>query len=184
MLKKVFSLLCIGMMLVTITTIMKISTEEAIIHTIPIQYPEKIAKTKTIQVEQPIGRIIIPKIQINQSLYDINSPKNNIEENITILKESTFPDQENSLLFIAAHSGNTKVAFFQNLDQLQIGDEIQILYQNQEYEYNIIDIYEQEKNGYISGMRQKTKRQLILTTCCPNKDNCQLIINSIEKESH
>ena len=33
----------------------------------------------------PIGRLIIKKIKLDQALYDINSPNNNVEENVTIL---------------------------------------------------------------------------------------------------
>ena len=33
----------------------------------------------------PIGRLIIEKIKLDQALYDINSPNNNVEENVTIL---------------------------------------------------------------------------------------------------
>lgn len=151
-------------------------------YTIHIPSEIRIAKTRIIQAERPIGKITIPKININKPLYDINSEKNNIEENITILKGSTYPDQDNSTLFIAAHSGDNKISFFENLDQLKKDDEITITYNNQNYTYIVKDIYEKEKDGYITGPIEK-KKQLILTTCCPKKEACQLIINCIEKES-
>ena len=129
-----------------------------------------------------IGKIIIKKININNSLYKIGSKKNNIEENITILDESIMPDIENSILFIAAHSGTGNIAYFNDLDKLEKKDEIIIVYNNKKYYYIVKDIWEERKNGYIN-INKENKKQLVLTTCSPNKKNYQLIINCIEKES-
>lgn len=74
--------------------------------------------------EAPIGKIIIKKITINNNLYNINSKHNNIEENITILKDSIMPDKTNSIMYVAAHSGDGKIAYFNDLDKLKINDEI------------------------------------------------------------
>ena len=59
-----------------------------------------------------IGTIIIEKIQLNEPLYKINSSKNNIEEHVTILKESTPPTEDNSIMILAAHSGDDKISYF------------------------------------------------------------------------
>ena len=144
---------------------------------------KQIIKEIPIVQEDVFGRISIPKINLEKTLYNIGSNKNNIEENITILKESIYPDQENSIMFIAAHSGTGEIAYFNNLDQLEIGDQIIMEYNNKKYIYQINNIQEQQKSGFISGKKEK-KKQLVLTTCCPKKENCQLIINSIEKESY
>ena len=160
--------------------------EKKIIHQEIIKKIEEISPIKidtiTEILEPPIGRIKIEKLNMNKPLYKIESNKNNVEENITILNGSTYPDIEQSTLFIAAHSGEGRIAYFKDLDQLKENDDIKIEYQGKEYIYQVTDIYEQPKNGYINGRIEK-KRQLILTTCCPKKDNCQLIINCIEKES-
>ena len=160
--------------------------EKKIIHQEIIKKIEEISPIKidtiTEILEPPIGRIKIEKLNMNKPLYKMESNKNNVEENITILNGSTYPDIEQSTLFIAAHSGEGRIAYFKDLDQLKENDDIKIEYQGKEYIYQVTDIYEQPKNGYINGRIEK-KRQLILTTCCPNKDNCQLIINCIEKES-
>lgn len=129
-----------------------------------------------------IGSIIINKLNINKPLYKINSNKNNIEENITILKESIPPKEDNSILIIAAHSGTGPIAFFNELNKLEINDEIIIKYDNKEYKYFVKDIWEEKKNGYIN-INKEPQKQLILTTCSPTKDDYQLIINCIIKES-
>ena len=133
-------------------------------------------------IKEEYGSIIIDKLNINRPLYDIDNKKNNIEENITILKESIMPDKDNSILFIAAHSGNSNISFFNELNKLETNDEVIIKYLNKKYIYIVKDIWEEKKNGYIN-VNKENKKQLILTTCSPNKDNYQLIINCIEKES-
>ena len=126
-----------------------------------------------------LGSIKIDKININHPIYDIDDPKNNVDENITILNGSILPDQENSILFIAAHSGVGDIAYFNDLDKLSKGDEVSFYYKNTEYRYIVSSIYEEEKNGYIHANKSSTK-QLILTTCSKNK-NKQLIVSCILK---
>ena len=88
MLKKVFLILVLCTTLLSVSTIMKIGNKERIVFNIPITSPIKVSKTNTIQVEKPIGNIKIPKIGLEKPLYTIDSEKNNVEENVTILKES------------------------------------------------------------------------------------------------
>ena len=131
--------------------------------------------------KEKIGELIINKINLKQDLYKIESKKNNIEENVTIIKESNYPDIANGILILAAHSGTGKIAYFEELDNLELKNYITIIYKNKKYIYQITKIWEQEKNGYIK-IKKENKKQLILTTCSPKKKNTQLIINCIEKE--
>ncbi len=129
-----------------------------------------------------IGNITIHKINLEKPLYEISSSENTVDKNVTILKESTLPNEENSLLLIAAHSGNSNVSYFEDLDELEINDKIKITYLNKEYLYTVTNIWEEEKNGSIH-INKEYKKQLILTTCSPTHQDKQLIINSkiIEK---
>ena len=133
--------------------------------------------------DSPIAKLTIKKINLEEYLYDINSSENTIEKHITFLKESIFPNEQNSIVFIAAHSGTGKIAYFQELDKLEINDKIQLLYNGKKYNYYIKEIWEEDKNGYIN-VNKELENQLILTTCSPSKKNKQLIINCIEKESN
>lgn len=132
--------------------------------------------------DDSIGQIIIKKININRKLYNIDNPKNNIEENITILKGSIEPDKEESIIFVAAHSGYGEKAFFKNLDKLESKDQIIIKYNNIDYRYEVKNKWETNKDGDIE-VEKEEKKQLILTTCSPTDKTKQLIINCIEKES-
>lgn len=129
-----------------------------------------------------IGEIIIKKIKLKNNLYKKESIHNNVDKNITILNESIEPNKTNSIMFIAAHSGTGKLAYFKDLDKLEINDEIILIYKNKEYKYKVKEIYEENKNGYIH-VKKENKKQLILTTCSPTKDDKQLIINCTIKDS-
>lgn len=131
--------------------------------------------------EEIIGNLIIDKINLDMPLYNIESKNNNIEENITILKESILPPKEKSIVFLAAHSGTSKISYFDDLDKLEINDTIFLTINNTENVYQIKNIYKQKKNGYIH-INKENKDQLILTTCDPNNNKYQLIINSTKKE--
>ena len=142
------------------------------------------AETKSLSISenQPIGSIKINKINLIQPLYKVESKENTIEKNVTILKESSSPEEENSILILAAHSGTGKIAYFEDLDQLEIQDEIEIIYNQKNYYYEVKEIWEEKKNGFIH-INKEEKKQLILTTCSPKKENYQLIVNCIEKKS-
>lgn len=132
--------------------------------------------------DSAIGRLIINKLNINQPLYDINHKKNNVEENVTILSGTIEPSNDNSIIFLAAHSGTGKIAYFKNLDKLKAHDNITLIYKNKTYYYEVKNYWEIKKDGTIT-VPKEDKNQLILTTCSPTKDKYQLIINCIQKES-
>jgi LPXTG-site transpeptidase (sortase) family protein len=85
-------------------------------------------------------------------------------------------------MILAAHSGTAGVAYFEHLDELKTNDEIYLTYNKKDYIYKVIEIWEEEKTGFIHINKEKEK-QLILTTCSPKKDGYQLVINCIKKES-
>ena len=132
--------------------------------------------------ESSIGYIKITKINLSNEIYSINSNHNNIEENVTILKSSKNIRSKDSLIILAAHSGEGKIAYFNNLNKLNINDTIELKYYDENYIFEITNIHEQDKVGYIK-ISKKDESQLILTTCSTTTNNKQLIIESILKES-
>ena len=142
--------------------------------------PLSIVKTSTDtkpHTSNTYGTIIINKINLKEELFPIGSEENTIERHVSILKESN-----EDLMIIAAHSGIGPIAYFQELDKLELNDEIILIIENKKTIYKVKEIWEEKKNGYINFNKEKTK-QLILTTCSPNKEGYQLVINCIEKES-
>lgn len=122
-----------------------------------------------------IGVLSISKIGLVHNLYDIDSNKNDVNKNIQIIKESTFPDTLNSNLILAAHSGNSNVAFFKDLNKLSIDDEVSLYYKNKTYKYKIVDIYKQEKTGKINIIRNKNETNITLITCDQDDKKYQIV---------
>ena len=147
-----------------------------------VSIPENKVITEELTLEEiPKKEIIIEKINLNKPLYPINDKKNNIEENITILPGSISPEKENSIIFLAAHSGPAPNSYFNDLDKLKEHDKIILNINNKTYTYKVTSIWETIKDGTIEVSKQSTN-QLILTTCSKKDKNKQLIINT-KKES-
>ena len=107
-------------------------------------------KESITKIEKNIGFLKIDKINLSNKIYDINSKHNNIEENVTILKTSENLKDKNSLVVLAAHSGEGRIAYFNKLIELSEGDEIEFKYYDETYIYVVDNIYEQEKNEEIN----------------------------------
>lgn len=144
---------------------------------IVITTPLSIVKISNKENNNYYGMLIINKINLKEELFPINSSENTIERHVSILKDS-----KEDLMIIAAHSGIGPIAYFQELDKLEVNDEIILIIENNKTIYKVKDIWEEKKNGYININKENTN-QLILTTCSPNKEGYQLVINCIKKES-
>ena len=124
--------------------------------------------------EDYLLELIIPKINLKEKVYKIDSSKNNVDLHIQILKESTMPDGKNSSIFLAAHRGNTRVSYFENLHKLEKGDSVYIDYKKVRYIYTINDFFLTEKNGTIP-LTLENKDSITLITCDKNDKTKQLV---------
>lgn len=139
-------------------------TEEAVK---PVQQTEK--KVDYIAV------IKIPKINLEKGLCEKGSYCNNVNKNIQILDESSYPDKEQGNVILAGHSGNGRTAYFKNLYKLNQDDEISIFYNNNEYKYKVVNMYDIDKTGSANIVRNLNKSTLTLITCRHNT-NKQIIV--------
>ena len=137
---------------------------------------------KEIESDTSIGEIRIDSINLKEKLYPIGDKRNNVDENVTILKESISPQNNDSIFFLAAHSGTGPYAYFKNLNKVKINDIVILLYEDNEYQYTVKERWETEKDGDIE-VKKEEENQLILTTCSPTNKTKQLVINCIKKES-
>lgn len=122
-----------------------------------------------------VGTLEIPKINLKGGFLDLSSRYNNVNYNITVINGSTFPDQENNNLILAAHSGICSVCYFDNLYKLEIDDVAYISYNNIKYEYKIVKIYDVKKTGKVAIYRNNKKSTLTLITCTRNSDTKQTV---------
>lgn len=130
---------------------------------------------KKTQVNNYIGILKIPKINLNQGFYDLGSVNNNVDKNITVINGSTFPHTKNNNLILAAHSGNCWYCYFNQLYKLSVGDQAYLTYENETHTYEIVNIYEVEKTGTVAIYRDYNKSVLTLITCTRNSDTKQTV---------
>lgn len=122
-----------------------------------------------------IGFLEIPKLNLKRGFFDINSPYNNVDRNITIIKGSTMPDEQNNNLILAAHSGSCSYCYFKNLYKLKKGDKASVNYEGKKYNYEIVKIYEVTKDGTVAIYRDYSKNTMTLITCTKNSDTKQTV---------
>ncbi len=133
-------------------------------------------KNKVVYVEKEIMSISIPKLNISNKIYNIQSSLNNIDKNVIILKGSNMPDKDKGVLLIGAHSGFGEYAYFKNLNKIDINDEVIINYNNKTYSYKVISKYLDKKDGSINFKSSPNSKRLILYTCNPEDKNNFLVV--------
>lgn len=122
-----------------------------------------------------IGTLSIPKIALNKGFASIESPYNDVENNIKVLEYSDYPNVKKGNFIIAGHSGTAWNSFFRDLYKLEINDKAYVTYNNKKYEYKIVDIYYQEKTGKIRIYRDYNKTTMTLITCTKNDKTKQTV---------
>ena len=134
--------------------------------------------------EIPIAELVIEKIGIDNYIYNYNSPNNTVEKNVELLKGSILPNNNKSIIFLAAHSGSSYISYFNNLNMLSKNDLVTFYYKNNKYIYKVNTIYELDKDGDIEVVNE-AKDQLVLTTCSTTDSKKQLVVSSnlLKKES-
>ena len=116
-----------------------------------------------------IGYLKIPKIDMNLGFYDYDNPLNDVEYNIEFIDTHV-----TDTYLIAAHSGVGQKAYFNDLANLNIDDDIYLELHDKNMHYKVIDITRTVKNGevYISN----SPGFLYLTTCDQTIKGYQLTI--------
>ena len=132
-------------------------------------------KSENNNVINYIGVLEIPKINLKRGFYGLDSKDNSVDYNVTVINGSTFPNEKNNNLILAAHSGDCSICYFNDLYKLKLDDIAYINYNNTKYKYKIVDIYEVEKDGTVEIYRDYSKSVLTLITCTRNSDTKQTV---------
>ena len=159
---------------------------------------EKFFETKTVVLEEEnmldvkeettvdeiptsyIGMLQIPKLGIQRGFLDKRASGNNVDENITVLKESDYPDVSKGNFILAGHSGPTAISFFDSLYQLEVGDIATVTYKDKTYTYKLAYSYKVLKTGTVQINRDRDKTTLTLITCT-NHDNTTQTVYILER---
>ena len=75
-----------------------------------------------------VGTLTINKINLSKDIYDIDNTHNNVDENVTVLNDDI------NLIVLAAHSGPGYIAFFDDLDKLELNDIIKLNFKGKNLE--------------------------------------------------
>lgn len=126
--------------------------------------PQTLTDNKT-YFDEYIAVLSIPKIHLQKGLYPIGHPYNHINYNIMILNTSDMPDVEHGNLILAAHSGIGTMAYFNHIQNLDLKDSVFVDYQGIRYHYQVSNMYEVEKTGYVKINRNLDRTTLTLITC-------------------
>ncbi len=125
--------------------------------------------------ENFLGVIEIPKLSLKQYFYEENSNLNDVNQHVYFVPGSTLPTVKYSNLILAAHSGYSEVSYFRNLDRLSLKDIVLVTINHVQYTYQLVSVYQEEKDGTITIHREKNKSHLTLITCDKKKKEFQLI---------
>ncbi len=140
---------------------------------------EEKVETKTETKIDYVAVIKIPKINLEKGLCKKDTWCNNVNRNVQILDEASYPDNENGNFILAGHSGSGRTAYFRNVDKLKLDDAISIIYNGFEYKYKVVNIYDIEKTGTADIIRNKDKTTLTLITCRHNTNKQIIVISEL-----
>ena len=130
-----------------------------------------------------IAVIEIPKIKLSRGLVSKTDKSNNINQNITILKDSTMPEQDNSNLILVAHSGNSRISYFRNIKKLVNNDYIYLYYNKKTYIYKVVNKYEINKTGIASLQKENNSKTLTMITCKEKENKQIVVVSKLESEN-
>lgn len=123
----------------------------------------------------------IPSINLKQGVVNSTKNFNSINYAISVDKHSNYPDKEGNFI-LYAHSGNSSIAYFRNLNKVNINDKVYVYYNGIKYEYIITNKYDIKKTGTANIIKSNTDKYITLITCNPNKDGYQIVIIGKIKE--
>ena len=124
-----------------------------------------IKKDEFLHENNYIAILEIPKINLKKGIYDKDNGNNNVEKNVYMLNETILPDEnKTSHILLAAHSGNSYRAFFNNLKKLEMNDNVYFYYKGIKYIYEVVNKYEIKKTGKFE-LNQSNNSDITLISC-------------------
>lgn len=155
------------------------------IESVSVNYTLNKAINPNVQTEELIIYemiLEIPKINLKKGILAKEHQDNNIDKNITILKESIYPNEE-GIIYLAAHSGTGNKSYFNNLINLSLNDKVYLYYQEIQYEYILTEIKEVNKNSNLSIKTESTNNLILITCSQKNKSKYLVLILKKIKET-
>lgn len=147
---------------------------------------EKVEEKKTSSNNINYTAIIeIPAINLKRGVVDSTNNFNSINYAISVDKNSNYPNEKGNFI-LYAHSGNSYIAYFRNLNQVNINDNVYIYFNGVKYRYVIYDKYDIEKTGKAKVVTSKRDNFITLITCNQDRKGYQIILvgKLLEQENY
>ena len=161
------------------TSIIEEQEEQEIIEPI---VEEKVKKKNTINYTAILE---IPVISLKSGI--VNSTKNfySINYAISADRSSNYPNEYGNFI-LYAHSGNSSIAYFKHLSNVNIDDSVYVYFNGIKYHYVIFDKYDIEKTGKAVFKRPINDNYITLITCNQNRKGYQIVLTGklINTESY
>ena len=118
------------------------------------------------EIGDVIGVLIIPKINLEVAIK--RGITNEILKDSVGHFENTAMPGEYGNFSVAGHRAYTTNKFFSNLDEVEIGDELKVLFENKTHKYvvNSIDVVTPDKVEVVDSTDRNNK-EITLVTCTP-----------------
>ena len=117
----------------------------------------------------------IPKISLKRGVVDNTKNFNSIRYAISVDNSSQYPN-ENGNFILYSHSGNSNIAFFSKLNQVEKNDDIYVYYNGITYHYRVVKKYDIEKTGKAKVINSSESKYITLITCNQNRRGYQIVI--------
>lgn len=118
----------------------------------------------------------IPIINLKTGVIMSNNTFSSMERNVSIYPNSNMPNEENGNFILFGHSGNSRVGYFNKIDELNETDCIKVYYQNKIYKYKVIEKLEVSKSNHYPLRRNFEESRITLITCLKNDNDKRLIV--------
>lgn len=137
---------------------------------------EVVEEKKTEQREINYTAILeIPSINLKRGVVNSTKNFNSINYAISVDKNSKYPN-ENGNFILYAHSGNSSIAYFKNLNKVKLNESIYIYYDGVRYEYIITNKYDIAKTGKAKILSSTDNKYITLITCNQEKEGYQIVV--------
>ena len=117
----------------------------------------------------------IPKISLKRGVVDSTKNFKSINYAISVDNSSQYPN-ENGNFILYSHSGNSNIAFFNRLNNLELNDDIYVYYNGIKYRYSIRNKYDIEKTGKAKVISRKDDKYITLITCNQDRKGYQVVV--------
>lgn len=117
----------------------------------------------------------IPKIGLKKGVVDNTRNFDSINYAISVDNSSNYPNEKGNFI-LYAHSGNSYIAYFRNLNMVNINDDVYVYYNGVKYHYVIYDKYDIEKTGKAKVISSKDNNYITLITCNQERKGYQVVL--------